>query len=214
MKCHIAVDGLVASGKSTICKLIAQRLGFVFISSGGFYRLFAYVLDQKKLIHSNFQTQVNEIKKHDFSVFQDQFFLAKQNVTALLRQEHIATLASYLATLKPIRCLVNDHMKIIANQYKLLIIDGRDVALKILPNAQLKFFFVCSLRKRVQRRKEQLQSKNKFLLLWKIWYRDFVDKHRKNDPLKPQKQAIIINTSKTSVEATYQQVTSYIKKVC
>ena len=78
MSVKIAVDGTAGSGKSTICKLISERLGFVFISTGGFYRSYAYILKKKNLINANKEEQIDELKKHTIEIEGDVFFIDKK----------------------------------------------------------------------------------------------------------------------------------------
>lgn len=210
----IAVDGIAGSGKSTICKLIAERLDFIFISTGGFYRSYAFILKEKNLINANKEEQIDELKKHIIDVKGDVFFIDNKNVKNQLRDESISNLASFLAQKDYIREYAKNDQIELGKKYEKVIMDGRDIGTEIMPDANLKFYFHSSLLTRTKRRQEELKKINMnssfvkiFLDLYK---RDWNDKHRKVSPLKRCKGSIKINTSNKSIEEVYESVIKYI----
>lgn len=218
MSVKIAVDGTAGSGKSTICKLISERLGFVFISTGGFYRSYAYILKKKNLINANKEEQIDELKKHTIEIEGDVFFIDKKNVREQLRDEEISNLASFLAQKEYIREYAKNDQIEFGKKYDNVIMDGRDIGTEIMPDANFKFYFYSSLYERAKRRKKEIDLLNKSEnnSFWKIYIdiykRDWTDKHRKTAPLKRAKDAIKINTSKKSIEEVYKTIVSYIGK--
>ncbi len=215
MSYKIAVDGTAGSGKSTICKLIAQRLNFVFISTGGFYRSYAYILKQSKLLESDKDTQISELNKHVIDIKGDVFYIDNQNLKNELREEDISKLASLLAQKDYIREYAKQAQIDLGNKYEKVIMDGRDIGTEIIPDANLKFYFYSSLLERTKRRKNELvQNNNKVDSFLKIYIdmfkRDWNDKHRKVAPLKKAAGAISINTSNKSIEDVYKEVVKYI----
>lgn len=215
MLCKIAVDGTAGSGKSTICKLIAKRLDFVFISTGGFYRSYAYILNEKNLINASKEEQLDELKKHKITIKGDIFYIDDQNVKDKLRDERISKLASQVSKLEYIREYAKHEQIAFGKKYEKVIMDGRDIGTEIMPQADLKFYFYSSIFERTKRRRKELLETNKsapsFISIFKeIFIRDWNDKHRKVAPLKIAENAIKINTSNKTIEQVYQKVIKYI----
>lgn len=214
MSYKIAVDGIAGSGKSTICKLIAQRLEFIFISTGGFYRSYAFILKEKNLINANKEEQIDELKKHIIEVKGDIFFIDGKNMKSQLKEETISNLASMLAQKDYIREYAKNDQIELGKKYEKVIMDGRDIGTEIMPDANLKFYFYSSLWTRAKRRQSELKELNIqesfFKIYLDLYKRDWNDKHRKVAPLKKSKDAIKINTSKKTIEQVYEQVIKYI----
>lgn len=218
MTYKIAVDGTAGSGKSTICKLIAERLGFIFVSTGGFYRSYAYILKNKNLINANIEEQIDELKKHSIDVIGDIFYIDNINMKNELRDEEISKLASFLAQKEHIRNYAKNDQIEIGKKYEKVIMDGRDIGTEIMPNANLKFYFSSSLYERAKRRQKELFvisniSEPFIKILIDMFKRDWKDKHRKSSPLKKAKNSIKINTSKKSIDEVYDEVVKYIGKL-
>lgn len=216
MPFYIAVDGLASSGKSTICNLVAKNLGFWFISSGFVYRIFGYILAQKHLLDSEFSYQEKELLKNEINFADDKWFLNKIDVTNIIKQAEVSFFASKIAQVKPIRNLVNNYLKTLILHFDKVIMDGRDITSKVLPDANLKLFFKANALIRAQRRtKELAQLNNQKPSFWKIFWeiikRDYADKHRKIDPLVLTKDTHVINTSFKTIDQVFQSVKKLIQ---
>lgn len=215
MICKIAIDGTAGSGKSTICKLLAERLDFIFISTGGFYRAYAFILKETNLINANKEEQLNEIKKHIIDIKGDDFFIDSKNVKVQLRDEEISKLASNLSKLEHIRDYAKKDQIELGKKYEKVIMDGRDIGTEIMPDANFKFYFHTSAWVRAKRRTSELKEMNKnnsfIQILFDIYKRDWNDKHRKIAPLKKAKDAIKINTGNKTIEEVYKEIEQHIK---
>ena len=196
----IAIDGTAASGKGTLAKKLADKYNIPHLDTGLLYRQVAReLIIKKKNMLKNIEYHSCNIAKH-----LDIQNLKKEN----LRSEKISKLASLIATYPKLREILNLKQKefVKENEKKFLgcVLDGRDIGIKILPNADFKFFIDASIEIRAKRR---LREKNiTFLhendekcmlqsLIKKMYDRDTLDSNRLASPLAPAKDAHIIDTS-------------------
>ena len=191
-KFSIAVDGSSASGKSTGSKYISKYFGFNLLSSGKLYRYLAY-----KIIQNKYNYNDKFIKKISESIN------IKKLSSKNLYLPDVTKLASAIAKKKYIR----EHLKkfqtdFIKNNSK-VIIEGRDIASKIMPNADLKFFFKCSLDEKAKRRLKEFKKLNNKIKLKDVKkalkIRDYYDKNRKESPLLFTKGAVLVDTTKLNL---------------
>ena len=210
----IAIDGTSGSGKSTIGKMLAKKYDYIFVSTGGFYRSYAFILQSHNLIDSNIDDQINELKRHEIIIDGDNFFIDGINVNSDLKDEKIYMLASFIAQKDYIREFAKLSQINIANKHEKIVMDGRDIGTTIMPKADIKFYFYSSILTRTKRRMKELKSMGKkisfIVLFWDIFKRDWNDKHRKIAPLKKAKDAIKVNTSSKTVEQVLNEVLKYM----
>ena len=205
IKFSIAIDGSSASGKTTGSKIISKKFKFKLLSSGKLYRYLAF-----KIIKNN--------KKYDQKYIRNQ----SKKITLLklknkkLNNPQVTKLSSIIATKKYIR---NELKKVQINFIKKnnqVIIEGRDIASKIMPNADLKIFFRCSLKEKAKRRLKEYKKINKNIKLRDVKkslkLRDFSDKNRKESPLLFVKGAVLVDTTKLTMEQMKLQLVNLVKK--
>ena len=151
----IAIDGDSASGKTTASKFIARHFGFKLLTSGKLYRYLAFriIKDNKKKLNKTYLKKL--AKNINFKKLQN---------NKMMYSDHVTSYASSIAKIKFIRNLLNKFQKKFSKN-KQFIIEGRDIASKILPNADLKLFFICSPTEKAKRRlKEYIKEKRKITL--------------------------------------------------
>ena len=192
IKFSIAIDGSSASGKTTGSKIISKKFKFKLLSSGKLYRYLAY-----KIIKNN--------KKYDQKYIRNQ----SKKITLLklknkkLNSPQITRLSSIIATKKYIRNELKKFQIDFIKKNNKVIIEGRDIASKIIPNADLKIFFKCSLKEKAKRRMEEYKKLNKNTKLSEVKkslkLRDFSDKNRKESPLLFVKGAVLVDTTKLTI---------------
>jgi len=188
-KLIIAADGGAASGKTTGAKKISKKYGLKFLSSGILYRFASYQLLK--------QRPKNKI------VFLRKIF-NKLNLEKLnkinLHTAKISEHTSIIAKEKKIRLILKLFQRRFAKKFKKVCIEGRDIGTIILPKADIKFYFVCSLDVAAKRRFKELRKKDKNVKLIDVKkslkIRNYRDKNRKNSPLIQSKDAIIVRTDK------------------
>ena len=201
----IAIDGGSASGKTTGSKIIAKNFGFKLLSSGKLYRYMAYKVskDKKKITNKLYLKKIaSEIT-------------LKKLKTNKLYDANITTYTSSIAKIKFIRNLLKQFQKNFSKNKK-FIIEGRDIASKIIPKADLKLFFHCSIDTKAKRRFKEFKKINKKITLQQVKKalkkRDFVDKNRKESPLLFAKGAVLVDTTKINMEQMEEKLNKLVKK--
>ena len=205
IKFSIAIDGSSASGKTTGSKIISKKFKFKLLSSGKLYRYLAY-----KIIKNN--------KKYDQKYIRNQ----SKKITLLklknkkLNSPQITRLSSIIATKKYIRNELKKFQIDFIKKNNKVIIEGRDIASKIIPNADLKIFFKCSLKEKAKRRMKEYKKLNKNTKLSEVKkslkLRDFSDKNRKESPLLFVKGAVLVDTTKLTINQMKLQLVSLVNK--
>jgi cytidylate kinase len=210
----IAIDGPAGSGKSTIEKLLAEKLKISYVDTGSMYRAIAY-----KAYVSNIDIEDDEaikelLSKTKLSMDEDKIFIDGKDVTNLIRTEEISALSSKISKNKLVREFLVDFQRDISRK-KSVVMEGRDITTVVLPDADYKFFLDASVDERARRRYEQLKEKGDFAELEKVKEelikRDKADKTRKNSPLKKAEDAILIDTSKQNLEETLNLIIDIIR---
>ena len=185
----IAIDGSSASGKTTGSKIIAKKFKFKLLTSGKLYRFVAFkILNNKNKYDPQF---IKKISK--------KISLKDLNSKKIFSQR-VTTLASSIAKIKYIRnCLKRFQIDFIKNNKK-VIVEGRDIGSKKMPDADLKIFFKCSLKEKAKRRLNEYKNKNISLkdVEKALKLRDLSDINRKESPLLFVKGAVLVDTTNLS----------------
>jgi len=199
---YIAVDGSSASGKTTASKIISKKFKLKLLSSGKLYRYIAYKIIKNK----------NKYNKNIIYNFSKSITEKKLNSKKLYNQ-NVTNLSSIIAKKKYVRNYLKNYQINFIKKNKFLIIEGRDIASKILPNADLKLFFRCSVRKKALRRFKEFKKNNSSIKIKEVEkalkLRDFSDKNRKESPLLFVKGAVLVDTT----NLTLKQMNSKIVKL-
>ncbi len=204
-KFTIAIDGSSASGKTTGSKIISKEFKFKLLSSGKLYRYLAFqILKNKKKYNQKYiRTQS---KKINFEKLKNK----------KLDNPEITKLASIIATKKYVRNELKKFQTNFINKNNKVIIEGRDIASKIMPNADLKIFFKCSLKEKAKRRLKEYKKLNKKIKLDEVEKslksRDFSDKNRKESPLIFVKGAVLVDTSNLTINQMRVKLVKLVKK--
>ncbi len=213
----VAVDGPCGSGKSTVSRLLAEKLGFTFIDTGALYRAIAYYFKSHNVDYSSSAEIEKSLKEIQIDLqilnYKQKIFLNSFDVTDKIRSEEISLLASKISAIDIVRKRLLDIQRDIANKGN-VIMDGRDIGTVILPNADLKIFLTASPEVRAKRRFDQLGEKNiKFdKVLKDLLSRDEQDYNRKISPLKIAPDAIVIDNSSMTQEETVNKLLELIKR--
>ncbi len=211
----ITIDGPSGVGKGTISKMLAEHLGWHFLDSGVLYRLTAYAT-QKAGIAFDDPLKIAQLA-HSLPIrfAKDKIFLGAEEVTSIVREEVIGSLASKVGAYLKVRQALDDLQRSFAKPPG-LVADGRDMGTEIFPEAQHKFFLTATTKERAERRFKQLQGAqihvNMADLLREIEERDERDKTRAARPLRPAEDAVIIDTSGLSIDAVFNTVLAKLGK--
>ena len=205
----IAIDGPTASGKGTVASLIAERLGWHMLDSGALYRLAAWTVLDRAIDPADIESVAMAARKMDIQFTGDRVFLGAEDVTSLIRQEHVGNLASSLAPAQPLRDALLDRQRAFRRPPG-LVADGRDMGTIVFPDAELKIFLVADVRARALRRCEQLRQRgqvpDEVAVLADLKARDARDTDRAVAPLRPAHDAHQIDSSNLTVDQTVQAI--------
>ena len=205
IKFSIAIDGSSASGKTTGSKILSKKFNFKLLSSGKLYRYLSYKIinnknryDKKFILYQSKNINLNKLKdKRLYSL-------------------EVTKLASIIAKKKYIRNALKQFQINFIKRNKKVIIEGRDIASKIMPKADLKIFFKCSIKEKAKRRLKEYKKANKKVKLREVEkslkLRDFSDKNRKESPLLFVKGAVLVDTTKLTIKQMELKLVKLVKK--
>lgn len=215
----IAIDGPAGAGKSTIARKAAQQLNFVYVDTGAIYRTLAY-----DIYASGFDLAADGLEqllsRFDVRPFWTEdgvqhMVLNGEDVTSMIRQPHISDLTSKLSAIPTVRDFLLETQRKIAREHS-VIMDGRDIATVVLPNADVKIFLFASAEVRAKRRYLELQQKGidqpYEAVLREMEDRDYRDSHRAVAPLKPAEDSVLLDTSELNLEQSIEAVVQTIRK--
>ena len=200
----IAADGSSASGKTTGSKLIAKKLNMKFLSSGALYRFCALkTLENKNTYNVKF---INKIANS---------ITLKKLQNKKLDSPDVARLSSIIAKKPYVRKALKSFQKNFIKKSKLVVVEGRDIGSKIMPNADVKLFFTCSTKEKAKRRLKEFKNLNKKISLKKVQkaliQRDKEDTKRKISPLIMTKNAVLVDTTKLTIKQMEAKLTNLVK---
>ncbi len=211
---NIAIDGPAGAGKSTIAKLAAKELGFIYIDTGAMYRTIALYLIREHVDCEDEQALSDALRSIEVEIsYTDgvqQLILNGENVTDLIRTEEVSQMASVSSAKPQVRQKLLQLQRTAAEKYD-VIMDGRDIGTVILPDAQLKIYLTASIEERARRRYTEMQEKGIECDLREIEAdiaeRDERDMNREVSPLKQAEDAVLIDSS-------HMTITDVCEKIC
>lgn len=212
MKINIAIDGYSSCGKSTLAKLLSQKLEYNYIDTGAMYRSVTLYLVNQGIIKDGKVTLETVIKsldeidvtfKFNSEKNQSDTYLNGVNVEDEIRSPEISSLVSGISKIREVR------QKLIALQQKIakdkaIVMDGRDIGTAVLPDAEVKFFVTADLEIRTQRRFDELEAKGYNYSFSKVKQnlleRDHSDTNRKENPLTQAEDAILLDNTELTID--------------
>ena len=202
----IAVDGSSASGKTTGGKLIAKNFKMSFLSSGTLYRFCAYkLLESKSRSNCNIKFISKTVKSLNL----------KKLKSKKLYSPEVARLSSIIAKKKFVRKALKNFQTNFIKKSKLVVVEGRDIGSKIMPNADLKLFFTCSIKEKAKRRLKEFQILKSNIKLKEVEkaliQRDKEDTKRKISPLIMTKNAVLVDTTKLNIKQMEAKLINLVK---
>ena len=215
MSFNVAIDGPAGAGKSTIAKMLAKELAYVYVDTGAMYRAIGYYFLKNGVNSDDVETIEKELSNINVSiVYQDgeqQVLLNGENVNGVIRQEEVGKMASATSKYKAVREKLVETQRQIAREQN-IIMDGRDIGTVILPDATVKFYLTASVEVRAKRRYDELVAKGEACDLKEIEKdiadRDYQDMNREVSPLKQAKDAVLLDSSYLDIP----QVVAEMKK--
>lgn len=217
----VAIDGPAGSGKSTTARLVAERLGYLYLDTGAMYRAVAFALAQRAVESDEPEigAQLEDMRLSlQHSPDGMHVLVDGEDVSESIRTPEIGALSSRISTYRAVREKLVAEQRRIAREYVQrgggVVIEGRDIGTVVFPDADVKIFMVADPSIRARRRQEQLEAAGKILplqsILQEIVERDRQDSEREISPLRRPDDAIDVDTTKSSVS---EQVDFVIEKV-
>lgn len=210
----IAVDGPAGSGKSTISKIVAKKLGFTYLDTGAMYRMVTYAVLKNGINLENENELIKLLDEIKLDIEKDKFYLDREDVSDVIRKEEVTNNVSKIAAIKLVREKLVYMQRDISNGKK-VILDGRDIGTVVFPQAELKIFLVASPEERAKRRVKEFLEKgidtNYEKVLEEIKERDYMDSTRKESPLTQAEDAVLIDTSFMNIDQVSEEIIKLVE---
>jgi CMP/dCMP kinase len=223
---QIAIDGPVAAGKGTVSRLVSQRLGFLYVDTGAMYRVACLLAIRFGISLEDQEHVVEEVKKHTISMHtptpeeQDgrltTVLLDGEDVSWKIRTVDVSNGVPIVASHKALRAeLVRQQQEIAKTES--VVMEGRDITFRVLPNAQLKIFLTATDTERARRRHQELLEKGQDISFEQVHSdlleRDRRDMERDVDPLHIEPDAWVLDTSTLSIEEVVDRIVERAQKL-
>jgi cytidylate kinase len=224
-KIIIAIDGYSSTGKSTFAKLLAAKLGYVYIDTGALYRAMTLSAIKNGVIgHDN--SIDHELLQKSLSDTVVEFrptgengksetYLNGENVEKEIRGLEIANKVSHIAAVPAVRNFVDSMLKVYGEK-KGVVMDGRDIGTAVFPNAELKIFMTANPEIRAQRRYNEMVAKgenpNMEDVLKNLLERDYIDTHRETAPLTQAPDAVLLDNSHMTLDEQMDWIITLLEK--
>lgn len=212
----IAIDGPSASGKSTVAKLIASELGFLYVDTGAMYRAFTYACLIKGIDPKDKEKSCDLIGKINIA-FNDEnkITLDGVDISKEIRTPEVADNVSYIASYTPVRKDLIRAQREIAKGRN-VVMDGRDIGSYVLPDSQVKIYQIADAEERaIRRHKENLEKglhSTYEEVLENVKKRDYIDSHREFSPLVEAEGSIRIDTTHMTIDEVKNAIINIIKE--
>lgn len=211
---RIAIDGPSGAGKSTIAKEVAKKLNIDYIDTGAMYRAFGLKMKRNNIPMAEDDTLRKMLSETEIDFEGGKVFLDGEDVSGLIRTGEISKLASDCSAFKSVRVKLVEIQQGLGKK-KSIIMDGRDIATVVLPNAEYKYFLTASPEERARRRVIEYELKGEKAdyddILAKINERDYNDTHREVDPLRKADDAVLIDSTDMSIDDVVNFIISRMK---
>jgi len=210
---NVAIDGPAGAGKSTVAKIVADKMNMTYIDTGAMYR--AIALLSIKYEKNNIDDIINLAKKVKIEIHGTRICINSKDVTNAIRGLEVTNKVSEIAKIPEIRILMTRLQRQMAKS-KGIVMDGRDIGTTVLPDAKYKFYLTANVKERAARRYKELIEDGQKVTLKQIekdiMQRDRQDKQRAFSPLAVAKDAIIIDNTQKTIMQVVEEILDWIKR--
>lgn len=219
MPYSIAIDGPAGAGKSTIARMTAEKLGYIYVDTGAMYRAMALFLIRNNIAADDNEAVSRECRNADISIeYRDGeqvVLLGGQNVNPYLRTGEVSNMASVSSTNADVRVKLVELQRKLAEKAN-VVMDGRDIGTVVLPHAQCKIYLTASVAVRAKRRFDEIIEKGGEAdietISREIEERDYRDMNRANSPLKQADDAVYLDTSDLTIDEVTEKIMDIVKQ--
>lgn len=209
----IALDGPAGAGKSTVAKLLAKKLGYIYVDTGAMYRAMALHFIRNGINETDFQAMEAACDTADVTIThkdgEQVVLLNGENVNGFIRTEEVSHMTSVSSVNKKVRLKMVELQRQLAEKEN-VVMDGRDIGSYVLPNADVKVFLTASVAVRAKRRYDEQTAKGIKCSLAEIEEnikeRDYRDSHREFAPLTQAEDAVYFDNSGMTIEENVQKL--------
>ena len=210
---NIAIDGPAGAGKSTIAKMAAKKLGFIYVDTGAMYRAMALYILRQGIDREDEEAVGNACDDMAISLRYEnglqQVWLNGEDVSGLIRTEEVSQTTSAISVYSAVRRKLLELQRELARTNN-VIMDGRDIGTCVLPDAQTKIYLTASSHVRAVRRFKELEEKGQMCNLEEIEQdiieRDYRDMHREIAPLKQAEDAVLVDSSQMTIDEVIEAI--------
>ncbi len=215
----VVIDGPAGSGKSTVSRLLAASLGYLYLDTGALYRAVAYLAGRFGIGEEDEAALVELVRGADIRLRQSgtdmRVEVGGEDVTAYLREEEVGIRASRISALPGVRKMLLPVQRAVGMNGG-IVAEGRDMGTVVFPDAEVKFYLDADEEERIARRFRELAAgggkPKEGKVAEDLRRRDRQDKERSAAPLMPHEKAIIIDTTKMSIPRVVEVMLAHIKK--
>ncbi|MCL5031362.1 MAG: (d)CMP kinase [Bacteroidetes bacterium] len=216
----VAIDGPAGSGKSTSAKLVAQKLGFLYIDTGAMYRAITFLAIKNNVLQNN--DAIIELAKNsgldlEFTNGETHVSANGLDITDKIRTQEVNVNVSDISKIEGVRKALVDRQRELAKKNIGVVMEGRDIGTVVFPNADVKIFLTASIDQRAIRRTKEYEEKGVHISLEEIkaniQQRDTIDSTRDVSPLVKAPDAIVIDTSNISIKEQVDVILNLVQQV-
>ena len=218
-KIAVAVDGPAGAGKSSISKIVAKKLGYLYIDTGAMYRSLTWAVLHNHIDVNNQKAVEALLPELDLTMEASddscKVFIAGQDVTDFIRTPQVNNAVSIVASYKGVRQYLVERQRLMAEAGG-VILDGRDIGSVVLPNAELKIYLTASVEARAMRRylevKGTVNEQTLEDIKDSVMQRDDMDKNRKESPLIQVEDAVLVDSSEMTFDETVEHILHLVQE--
>lgn len=218
-KIAVAIDGPAGAGKSSISKIVAKKLGYLYIDTGAMYRSVTWAVLHNHIDVNNQKAVEALLPDLDLTMEASddscKVFIAGQDVTDFIRTPQVNNAVSIVASYKGVRQYLVERQRLMAEAGG-VILDGRDIGSVVLPNAELKIYLTASVEARAMRRylevKGTVNEQTLEDIKDSVMQRDDMDKNRKESPLIQVEDAVLVDSSEMTFDETVEHILHLVQE--